>query len=66
MFEGVAAACITGHPHFNALTNPSVLEQVCPLLKDKRGRSYKFPSNGTQTAKNEYAYKKLFYIHELK
>ena len=52
-FEGIEGNCILDHPDFDALTNGTVLEQVCPLMKDRKGRSYKFPSRGTQSAKNE-------------
>ena len=52
-FEGLEGSCILDHTDFDALTNVTVLEQVCPLLKDRKGRSYKFPSRGTQNAKNE-------------
>ena len=52
-FEGIEGNCILQHTDFDALTNASVLEQVCPLMKDRKGRSYKFPSRGTRSAKNE-------------
>lgn len=52
-FEGIERNCILDHTDFDALTNATVLEQVCPLLKDKKGRSYKFPTRGTRNAKNE-------------
>ncbi|XP_044176642.1 uncharacterized protein LOC122959384 [Acropora millepora] len=52
-FEGIKGNCILQHTDFDALTNASVLEQVCPLMKDRKGRSYKFPSRGTRSAKNE-------------
>ncbi|KAK3755700.1 hypothetical protein QZH41_008947 [Actinostola sp. cb2023] len=35
------ASCITKHPDFEALTNKAVLKQVAPLLKGKRGQSYR-------------------------
>lgn len=52
-FEGVESACVIDHPDFDALCNATVLEQVCGMMKDKRGRSYKFPSRGTRNEKNE-------------
>ena len=36
-FDGVPAECITEHPDFEALTNEMVLQQVCPLLNDRKG-----------------------------
>lgn len=52
-FEGIEGNCVLDHPDFDALTNATVLEQVCPLMKDKEGRAYKFPTRGTQNAKKE-------------
>ena len=40
--------CIRQHVDFIAMTNPTVLEQVGPLLKDINGRSYR--RHGGQTS----------------
>ena len=34
-------SCVTLHEDFGALTNETVLSQVGPLLKDRKGRSYR-------------------------
>lgn len=52
-FDRVPAECITEHPDFEALTNGTVLQQVCPLLKDRKGKNYRFLAHGSQNAKNE-------------
>ena len=53
-FDGIEKVkCITNHPDFSALTNETVLRQVCPLLKDRNGKNYRNPSQGTRNAKNE-------------
>lgn len=46
-FEGFDPVCITSHPHYRALTERIVLEQVAPLLKRKDGRSMKRGENMT-------------------
>ena len=48
--EGIEGNCMLEYTDFVALTNASVLEQVCPLIKDREGGSYKFPSRGTVAA----------------
>lgn len=53
-FEGIEAKCVTEHPDFAALTNATVLQNVGPLLRGKTGRRYKYPSTGSQNAKNEW------------
>ena len=45
-FKGVERACISEHPDFDALCNATVLEQVCGMMKDKRGRSLSFRIEG--------------------
>lgn len=46
-FEGLGPMCITTHPHYRALTERIVLEQVAPLLKRKDGRTMKREENMT-------------------
>ena len=38
---GKDAECILNHPDFNAMTNETVLREVGPFLKNKKGSSYR-------------------------
>ena len=47
-FEGLDVNCILDHPDFGSLTNETVLEQVCPLIKDKGEEATNFPPEGPE------------------
>lgn len=59
-FEGIKGNCVLHHPDFDALKNATVLEQVCPLMKDKKGRAYKFPTRGIQKGVSTF----FFYVYK--